>query len=499
MVNSKRALFILTAIIIAGFLLRLYKWLGYSFWYDEVLWLLLSDGSFSLREFCILSFKPPLFAVVVSLWKSIFSSEFSLRFLSVVFGLVSILLGYRIAKTLFDRKTALITAFIIAFSPLHTHYSQELSHYSMTFCLSLLSMYFFISGLRRDGWSNWINYSVATVVCVYTNYTCVFLVAVQVLFFILRQPGKPLSAKKFLFSQGVIMIFMLLLINLVAGSIYVMNTHKDLIFHWIPQGGFGHLVQTLNVFVLGYNSTWLTRSIGGIFFFVLFCFGIRINRKERRRWLLPLLWLLLPLIFSVVIGKLFNIRTYTHRNFIFASLAYYLLVANVLSRLSGKKLFISFALVLFLFASSLVNYYNNQFFTPENIFRPGVHAKKDNRASVERIMTGFRPGDTVLHVCRCTNLPFFYYISLSQKPLIKELAANYYTGKGHFVFSSYKDNIVSYVEGYDRVWLVLSHWEPHTLCSPYSRESKVKKVFDETFELLEFEKFAGIEVYLYGI
>ena len=49
-------------------------------------------------------------------------------------------------------------------------------------------------------------------------------------------------------------------------------------------------------------------------------------------------------------------------------------------------------------AISLFNYYRNILPYPEDFYRPGVHAKKNNREVSQYIISNFQQGDFVVHV-----------------------------------------------------------------------------------------------------
>jgi 4-amino-4-deoxy-L-arabinose transferase-like glycosyltransferase len=413
--ETAKYLYLVYLFIFAGFLLRIYKWMNYSFWYDEVLWILSAENFSSIKDFCIFTLKPPLFAILLFLWRKVTTIEFFLRLPSLVFGLLNILLSYKIAKVLFNYKIGILTAFIITFSPFHIYYSQELTHYSLTVFLVLASIYLFILCLQKNKWNYWFGYTMATIGCLYTNYVCLFLWFSQLLFYVLFYLKKVPSKRKFWISQGLIFILITPLIGLCYTSVSIMKEFEDLVYHWMPKGNWQYILQTFNVFNLGYHSQRITRIIAIPFFFSLFLLGIWVNRNAKEKILLLLFWLFLPIISSILIGYLFSINIYTHRNFIYASVPYYILIANGLNKLSKKYLLSFLTLILLLFSNSLNNYYQNIFFTSEEPYRSGVHLKQDHRAAAEYIISNFKKGDTVIHVCRNSELPFFYYASLSKK------------------------------------------------------------------------------------
>ncbi len=72
-----------------------------------------------------------------------------LRFMSILFGSLSIFLVYLIAKKLFNERTALIAAFILTFSSYHIVMSLAEMDTSMIFFV-LFSIYFFIKAVKEN-------------------------------------------------------------------------------------------------------------------------------------------------------------------------------------------------------------------------------------------------------------------------------------------------------------------------------------------------------------
>ncbi|MCH7887721.1 MAG: glycosyltransferase family 39 protein, partial [Proteobacteria bacterium] len=81
----------------------------------------------------------------MSFWTKLFDvSEISLRLFSAVFGSLSIIIVYLVAKELSNNKIALLSSFIFSLSMANIQYSQEARLYSLLVFISLSSVYFFI-------------------------------------------------------------------------------------------------------------------------------------------------------------------------------------------------------------------------------------------------------------------------------------------------------------------------------------------------------------------
>ncbi|MCL4733434.1 MAG: glycosyltransferase family 39 protein [Candidatus Omnitrophica bacterium] len=86
------------------------------------------------------------------------ASDASLRFMSCLFGLVSIFLLYRILMDWFNPQVALIGAFLLAVSPVHVRFSREVAPYVPQACLLLGSLVCWFRGLqaRKRTWLWWL-------------------------------------------------------------------------------------------------------------------------------------------------------------------------------------------------------------------------------------------------------------------------------------------------------------------------------------------------------
>lgn len=80
----------------------------------------------------------PLHYVALSAWmRAAGSSEFALRFLSVLGAALAVALGYRLGRDLGGRRAGLITAALLAINPLRVYYAQEARAYAWLAALLL--------------------------------------------------------------------------------------------------------------------------------------------------------------------------------------------------------------------------------------------------------------------------------------------------------------------------------------------------------------------------
>ena len=120
----------------------------------------------------------PLYHILLHLFTRVFGvSEFALRTPSAIYGVVSVLLLYYLAKDLFDKKVARLAALLLALCPLHIWYSQESRMYSLWVMLILACLIVFSKILKEANWRLWFALIVLASLSVWTFINSVFVFA----------------------------------------------------------------------------------------------------------------------------------------------------------------------------------------------------------------------------------------------------------------------------------------------------------------------------------
>lgn len=124
--------FYLISIILLGAFLRFMHLGNMPMWVDEyALWKICNPGpGHSFIEQLLDNYQSPLF--MVAIWNSVqgIVAEWQMRLPAVIAGIITIPLIYKLAATLFDRRSGWIAAFLTAISPFHIWYSQDGRGYS---------------------------------------------------------------------------------------------------------------------------------------------------------------------------------------------------------------------------------------------------------------------------------------------------------------------------------------------------------------------------------
>jgi hypothetical protein len=180
-----------------------------SIWYDEGLSIFSARGSVrDILRASAASEHPPLHALLLALWmRATGDSEFAVRYLSTWWGVLAVALALRLGRQLvghLGRRSAALSALLLAFSPLAIWYSQETRGYTMALALVTAAVAVGETHLSpRTGidnahrlWVGTLAYVLLAAAALYTHlYSAFVLLALNLALAIrhLRQRGSPPS------------------------------------------------------------------------------------------------------------------------------------------------------------------------------------------------------------------------------------------------------------------------------------------------------------------
>ena len=182
----------IAAILILAFFVRLLGIASRPIWYDEAFAILFSEKGLSAMLYGTLAptgagsadIHPLGYYTVLWLWMKIFGESLvAVRLLSIIAGLVSVYLIYRIAfEALSDAKTARLGMLFAALAPFQIHYAQEIRMYSFLAMWLLLATYAYQRGSKTGNWRWWGLFSISAALAQYThNLAAFYLIALAVL------------------------------------------------------------------------------------------------------------------------------------------------------------------------------------------------------------------------------------------------------------------------------------------------------------------------------
>ena len=182
--------YLIILVLIVGLIVRLYDLDGESLWTDEGHTIFVSSLDIpQVIEENINDNHPPLYSILLHYWIKLFSPTlFNLRLLSLIFGVLSIFLLYKVGVDLLNRAVGLISSIILSLSVFHVYFSQEVRSYSFVVALILLSFFLFIRLVKQPKPILVVLSIFANVLLVYTHFLGWFIVLSQTVFYIFRFP-----------------------------------------------------------------------------------------------------------------------------------------------------------------------------------------------------------------------------------------------------------------------------------------------------------------------
>lgn len=492
-----------------GLFLRGYGLGSKSLWYDEAFVLHESQKAFAaLFNVNNEGVHPPLYRFIMHFWLYLGRGETLARAPSLIFSALGIIAGYKTAKLIFDKRIGLYTAFFIAVSPFHIYYAQEIKGYSLLFLSSLLSIYFFLKGIKGNKAGSWPGYVFFTAISIYTHYFGFLNIFAQNLFMALAYKRYEKSlARRWIIAQCLIfLLFIPWLPNCVRHFTRVADNF------WIPRPSLENIFIIFKNFTMGYYTSNLSLFFLQLPLFVIFLCGcltvvfFKSAGRNTRGWgfeekLLSLNYLFIPLLMILALSK--TIRPlYLDRTLIIVSFFYFVVLSKGIELIRKNKaiFFLTVFLMLALFTVSLKNYYRGDHFNSS----VGISSKrKPFRETVKYIRSNYREGDIIVlsHYSLWPSFEYYFPDNMKSRLYLESSfgtvdSNDEYAEIGLKTSFNFKTIDVKQLEGKeDRgIWLICSFWEDFPFISRQLREwidlHQRKLIFKS-------DKFRGMEVYYF--
>jgi 4-amino-4-deoxy-L-arabinose transferase-like glycosyltransferase len=185
MTQKHRLWLVLLALVMLAFALRLYRLDFQPLRGDEGFDVMFASRPLSalVNELRVTQPYPPLYHVLLHGWLELAGkSEFALRFISMSWGVLLVVLTYRLGRDLFSVETGLLAALLTAAHPFYLWHAQDGRMYTMLTGLSLASTLLALQILLRRngrGWRIWSSYAISTVLALLTHYFAFLVLAAQ--------------------------------------------------------------------------------------------------------------------------------------------------------------------------------------------------------------------------------------------------------------------------------------------------------------------------------
>lgn len=356
--------------------------LNQSLWLDEATSALTTQMSLSkfFTSFLPGDFHPPLYYLSLRLWSLIFgSSEVVLRIPSIIFGILTIYLVYKLSGK--------IAALFLGTSGLFLYYTQEARMYVMSTFLVTLSVYSFTKILHKEARVGyWFIFASTLGLIALTDYLPLLILLVFISFAIFTKQSISWW-KKYITSHIILLVVSLIwlptFIKQLTSGINVTHTSPA----WVQVLGTFSIKDILLIPVkfaigrVGFDNKYLYALII-ILIFTLFSYLFVKSIKFIRTQKLIYLWLLLPLTLALIIS--IKIPVLNYFRFLFILPAFYIILAlGIKSQSRYKNVCIALILAINLITSGI--YLFTPKFQREN-WRGAVNYIEHERSKVSEVI-----------------------------------------------------------------------------------------------------------------
>jgi len=304
-------------------------------------------------------------------------NEFAGRFPSVIYGTVSVLLIYLLCRSLWDRRTGLLGAFLISISPFLIAVSQEVRHYSLAGMWMLAALWCVVEIVRsnqfRLGW--WLLLLVTSIMGQMTHCFFIFFLGITflVMFF---HFGRWRGWNQWLPMLGILVVTFLVHIKLVMNSLALAGTRAKVfvdsfssLLDNVYSAAINYYCFLFGNYIIRYpddistdllaHPPWLA---GAVFMGIVWIiaataafFGMRIIWKQEERSKPVIVLLLITMFFYTFVFIVINVSTPVHA--IFAAIPFLILVIGGLSRVPGRIFYLVLYALILTSTISLIDYY----------------------------------------------------------------------------------------------------------------------------------------------
>lgn len=493
----------LAVLLLSALLLRA-SFLGSpSLWLDEIwsiaaarlswpklIWLILHQDS-----------NASLYYVLLHFWVQLGSSEAVVRSLSVLLGVISIPVLYRLGYELYGRPVGLVASSFLIVSKLHVEQSQDARGYSLVVLLVLLSSLSFVRCIEKPSAKSWFAYAIFSGLALYAHVFALLVPvshAASLLFLRRRQ----VDWRGVFASAGGILAFLVPL-----GLLLHAREHSaGAPLSWVPPLTFGMVVRIFWSMAGGSHFGITGALVAG----VALCFGyaallllfarwcVRQCRQHGRsleswRASFVLLWFALPIVSTILLSLKAPLLI---DKYLIISLP-----ALVIAAAKGTQLLRpgwSQAAVVSIVALGLIGLLPYFY----------VRAHDQEWQGITRtIMSEAQPGDAVLFMVAPGRLLYHYYGGGAQghgpHVLYPEFNNGFMNDPASLLYMPplQQDSLHQWARQYPRIWVVLYHdefWDTHPVAEQIQNVFSAghAKRMDTTFDGSPF--FERAELLLYA-
>ena len=442
----------LLPILAIGAFFRLFNLTAIALWHDEAFSVLMVE--YPVKEMIqrlILDVHPPGYYLFFYYWNQLFgNSLFSLRFFSVLAGLLILILLWWLVKRIFsNRKLALATALVAAVSPFLVLYSQEGRMYALGLFFLLAATLSLWYAVREKKVLCWFFFILFSGLACYAHYYLLFSILALFLFIGYlawsRREERPYLIKSGLLSAVALFLFYLPWLPHFWSQLQQVQEA-----YWIPKMTLWSIPNTLinlltgGVLAIGESNWWLGLILIGAIVF-LFWRGVNYLKAQSPdgTWLI-LLSLLTPFVLAILLSLKQSL--YLDRYFIFIVPWYLIILTAGIYSLKPKNLRYSI-LTIFILLMSFSYFQFWEDVKPDT--HPGMAAAEDY------LNIRYDSQDKILVTSSFVYFTFKYYNQTGIKPyLYAPGELSHFSGTALLDQSDIVKDFKGFAQPNQRVWLI---------------------------------------------
>lgn len=368
---------ILSIIFVSGLFIRFYHLGTQSIWVDEA-WLV----EFSKVPFVdIISgkFNQPIMFIILKLVGQMFGyTEASIRFIPALAGAFLILSSYKLGRCFFDIQLSLLSAVMVAISPIAIAYSQEAGNYSILMLIVSLYLRYFLLYMRNNNKRFLFYFGVFALIANYLHIYNIFILSALLIYITFIQRGNGRNRAVYL---AIAIILVLSVPVIIAGlrvsealegyypqSVYAFSFPKlyeyvsAVVFSWLNAPFPTMYVPHYNLTFLGKGvMTTVLNTVVAYFLFAVFLWSIVYNVIKNNKET-TLLVLIVVVYCGLAVFAAFRSNQFAERYFlVLLPLIYILMIKAFLHEWkNGVGRFASYAIIVIVLAHFIVTYYQTR-------------------------------------------------------------------------------------------------------------------------------------------
>ena len=441
---------------------------------------------------------PIFYYSLLHYWVKAFgTSEFSIRGMSAIFGILIIISTFYISSELINKKVGIVATILVLANPINLYYSQEARMYILYSLLIMLSSYFFYKSFISEKMVKFsILYIITAVSMLYTEYLGFFVLGIHLLFglfyyFIQKERKKMITLA--LIYGAIFLLFIPWLWNM-------LRKYSTWGTYWMRpptlRTGGGAFLDIIGIRVkevleldipLSETGINIIAVLIGLVFFTVFLLGIAysLSKKTGFNFLLVMICIIPVVMFivSVVLTPIFSSKQISsfQPEFAMITATGFVYGPSTIKKICSMKSIHNHVPLPKITVATVKNVFKVLFIlliivNCINILAIyTVDTKRDWRAVTQYVEDNAQEGDIILVHARYSIKPFNYYYEGDIK------------AKGiHDV-----EELETSVTGYERVWLVLAH---EVVTDP---EGEIPGYLDDNMQIVSRKEITTVKITLY--